>query len=89
MGEEATVCGIVSQVHYAKATKGRPHYINMGGRFPNNAFTLVIWESDMANFDYVLTTLEGKQLAITGRIAEYRGKPQIIVKNSGQIKVME
>lgn len=89
VGEEATVCGTVSQVHYAEGTRGKPHYINMGDRFPNHAFTLVIWESDLKKFDYNPKTLEGKQLAITGLIEEYRGKPQIKVKNPGQIIVID
>jgi DNA/RNA endonuclease YhcR with UshA esterase domain len=54
----------------------------MGDRFPNHAFTLVVWEDN-------LKTLEGKQLAITGLIEEYRGKPQIIVNNPEQIVVMK
>jgi len=89
VGENATVCGTVSQMHYAEGTRGKPHYINMGDRFPKHAFTLVIWKSDLKKFEYNLKTLEGKQLAVTGLIEEYRGKPQIIVKNPGQIMVIE
>lgn len=89
VGEKATVCGTVSNVHFAESSRGKPHYINMGDRFPNHAFTLVIWESDLKKFDYNPKTLEGKQLAVTGLVEEYRGKPQIIVKQPGQIVVIE
>lgn len=73
ISEEVTVCGTISQVHYAEGTRGKTHYINMGDRFPNHAFTLVVWQSDLKKFEYDLKTLENKQLAITGLIEDYQG----------------
>lgn len=89
VGEEATVCGPVSQVFHSVKTKGKPHYINMGDRYPNHAFTVVIWGSDKEKFDFDLKELENKRIAVTGTVAEYNGKPQIIVYDPGQIEVLE
>lgn len=48
----------------------------MGKPYPNQVFTVVIWGRDFMQFPMgVLQTYEGKQVAVTGFVEIYRGKP--------------
>ena len=58
----------------------------MGGDYPNNAFTGVIFSSDASKF-YSVNSYEGKVVEITGKVKEYQGKVEIIVKEKKQIKI--
>lgn len=90
IGEEAIVCGVVMQVATPKGIRGNPTYINMGARYPNHPFTVVIWGQDAMKFPMgTLKSFEGKEIAVTGLVEEYRGKPQIVVKEVEQIVVIE
>jgi len=96
VGEEAIICGIVMQVATPQGIRGNPTYINMGARFPNHPFTVVIWGSDADKFvrdadSFIrgLKSFEGKRIAVSGLVEEYRGKPQIVVKDPEQIVVIE
>lgn len=83
VGEVVTIEGPVSEVHHA--APGRATFIDMGGRYPNNVFTAVIFESDAGKFPAV-DALNGKTVDVTGRIRLYRGRPEIILDDPGQIK---
>ena len=90
IGEEATVCGELTQLAMPKGVRGNPVYLNMGKLYPNQVFTVVIWGRDFMQFPMgVLQTYEGKQIAVTGLVETYRGKPQIIVKQLNQLRVLE
>ena len=90
VGEEAVVCGQVMQVATPKGIRGNPTYINMGARYPNHPFTVVIWGRDAMKFPMgTLKSYEGKQISVTGLVEEYQGKPQIVVKEVEQIVVIE
>jgi micrococcal nuclease len=53
-------------------------------------FTAVIFASDLAKFPASPEAYyKGKKVRITGRIQEYRGKPEVILKSSNQIWIME
>jgi DNA/RNA endonuclease YhcR with UshA esterase domain len=84
VGEQVTVEGVVSEVHHAAS--GRATFIDIGGRYPNNSFTAVIFQSDAGKFPSV-DALNGKTIDVTGRIRLYRGAPEIILSDPGQIKV--
>lgn len=90
VGKEMTICGKVYQVTKPQGIRGNPTYINMGARYPNHSFTVVIWGQDAMEFPMgALKAFEGKQIVVTGLVEEYRGKPQIIVKDVEQIEVIE
>lgn len=89
VGEETTVCGLATQVSSPRNIRGNPVYINMWEKFPNHAFTVVIWGNDVAQFDYDLKELTNKRIAVTGVVADYKGKPQIVVKGPWQVVVVE
>jgi DNA/RNA endonuclease YhcR with UshA esterase domain len=84
IGQNVTVEGAVIEVHHAQS--GKAIFIDFGGRYPNNTFAAVIFKDDFNKFPNV-DSLVGKTIDITGLIKEYRGRPEIIVNDPGQIKV--
>jgi DNA/RNA endonuclease YhcR with UshA esterase domain len=84
IGQNVTVEGVVSEVHHAAS--GRATFIDMGGRYPNNVFTAVIFSENESKFPRV-DSLEGKTIDVTGRIIVYKGRPEIILNDPEQIRV--
>ena len=80
VGQTVTVEGVVSEVH--TAASGRATFIDIGGRYPNNTFTAVIFSRDVSNVD----AFNGKTVDITGPVRLHNGRPEIILDDPGQIK---
>ena len=83
VGQTVTIKGTVENVH---TTGSGMTFFDMGGRFPENAFTGVIFASDAGKFPKA-GSLAGKTVEITGPVELYKGKPEIILKEAGQLKV--
>src|SRR5262249_11840517 len=81
VGETATVTDNVDGVH--QSGKGNI-FLNMGGKYPNQAFTAFIPSSSAAQFPNA-QQYEGRTVAVSGKITLYRGKPEIIVTSPAQI----
>jgi hypothetical protein len=87
VGKTITICSKVQSTFVTKGDK-KTTYINFGKPYPNNTFTAVIFSSDSANFKYIpLEYLKEKNVCITGKVALYKDKPQIIVKKEEQITI--
>lgn len=84
VGQTVTVEGSVSEVHTARS--GSATFIDMGGSYPNNAFTGVIFAQDMATVGDV-SGLAGKTVDINGEVRLYHDKPEILVTSREQITV--
>jgi len=82
VGQTVTVEGAVSDVY---TVRSGVTFINMGGRYPDNTFSAVIFSSDRAKFPD-LKSLGGKTVDISGAVTLYRGKPEIVVKTADQVK---
>jgi DNA/RNA endonuclease YhcR with UshA esterase domain len=82
VGQQVTVEAAVSDVHTVRSGMT---FIDMGGRYPDNAFVAVIFADDAAKFPNV-SALEGKTVDISGPVQLYRGKPEIILKSADQLK---
>lgn len=88
IGETKTVQGLVVSTRYAAGSRGRPTFLNLDKPYPKQIFTIVIWGSDRSKFDEPPEIyFDGKRVLVTGKIAEYRGSPQIVVKEPNQIKL--
>lgn len=89
VGKRVIVCGLVSDASYQPRTNGQPTFINFDRPFPNHTFTAVIWTEDRSKFVPPPEAQfgPGKNVCITGAVAMYRGKPQIVVRSTDQIKV--
>jgi DNA/RNA endonuclease YhcR with UshA esterase domain len=57
---------------------------NMGGTYPNQAFTAFIPSASAAQFPNP-RQYEGRTVSVSGKISLYKGKPEIIVNWPSQI----
>ena len=83
VGETATITDKVDGVH--RSGKGNI-FLNMGGKYPNQAFTAFIPSGSSGQFSNA-QQYEGKTVAVTGKIQLYKGKPEIIVNSPSQVSV--
>lgn len=60
--------------------------LNFEEPFPKQVFTAVVFARSFKYFTN-LANLEGKTVEITGKVSEYRDRPQIILTNSAQLRV--
>ena len=81
VGENATVTDRVDGVH--QSGKGNI-FLNMGGKYPNQAFTAYIPAGSAGQFsDY--RKYDGQTVTVSGKITLYNQKPEIIVTSPSQI----
>jgi DNA/RNA endonuclease YhcR with UshA esterase domain len=81
VGQTVTVEGAVSDVNTVRTGVT---FIDLGGKFPDNAFTAVILSDDAGKFPNV-AALNGKTVVITGKVVLYKGKPQVVLNDAAQI----
>src|SRR5438132_2174563 len=81
VGETATIADKVDGVHQSR--KGNI-FLNMGGKYPNQAFTAFIPSASASKFPNA-KQCEGTTVAVTGRIVLYHGKPEIVVNSTSQV----
>jgi len=86
VGEKATVCGEVVGTHYATKSRGSPTFINLDTPYPNQIFTVVIWGSDRPKFGNPEENYRSKHVCVSGVIESYRGVPEIVAREPGQIQ---
>ena len=88
VGKKVTVCGKVKSTYKTNSINSNPTFIDFGKKYPNAIFTVVIWESALPKFSYVpKRKLKHKKICVTGTIKLYKGRPEIIVDDPGQIKM--
>ena len=83
VGERATVCGRVASERRAPNSKGQPTFLNLDGAYPHQVFTVVVWGEDRSRVGEL--PLEGAHLCVKGIITEYKGVPEIVVREKNQI----
>jgi DNA/RNA endonuclease YhcR with UshA esterase domain len=82
IGKRSSIQGVVTQVHVdEKAT-----FVNMGGIYPNQTFTAVIFPRTGID-PSELEKLNGKSIIVSGVVREHKGKPQIVVDSMNQISL--
>jgi hypothetical protein len=74
---------VVGKVFQIKSTD-KAVYINIGGKYPDNPFTAVIFQKDIVNVGNV-AVYDGKVIDVIGVITDYKGKTEIIVKDAKQL----
>ncbi len=88
VGRTVTVCGTVASASHFDRLKGEPTFLNFDRPYPDQDFTVVIWGETNSKFDRPPHELfRNKDLCVTGRVEMYKGKPQITVRDPGQIAV--
>lgn len=89
IGDSVIVKGPIMDTRYFESANNTPALFNMGGKFPNQLLTLVVYGADRINFkDAPEVFYKMKYVRVKGKIEEYKGKPQIIVRVPEQIEVI-
>lgn len=85
--EDITVCG---KVVSAKATSNGQLFLNIDKNFPNQIFTVVIFEKDYKKFPYdIIDKWEGEKICVKGRVVDYGGSPAMIINRKDRIREYE
>jgi len=82
VGQNATVCGKVASERTATNSRGEPTFINLDTAYPKQVFTILVWGDGRQTVGEL--PHEGSRVCATGVIQEYRGVPEIVVRNIGQ-----
>ena len=87
IGEYKIVCGKVKSTYLNRKVKGVPLYFNFARDYPNSPFTAIIWtQSSGGEFGTRPDKrYQNRKLCVKGVITSYKGRPQIILRNSDQI----
>lgn len=78
-----TVIGVLNNVHQSES---KTIFLDVGGAFPDNAFTAVIFARDAGKFRN-LASFVGKKIAITGKVKAYGDKPEIVLGTPDHLKL--
>ena len=63
--------------------------LNIDGNYSNHVLTIMIEDIDRKKFSYAPETfLKGKKIVVSGKVVDYKGKPEVIVTEVGQIMVV-
>lgn len=85
IGEMGTVCGVVVSSQFATRSKGQLTFLNLDRPYPNHIFTIVIWGKDRPKFSKPDLTFAGKRICVSGLIAAYEGRPEMMATDPAQI----
>ena len=84
-GKKITVAGTI--VSGRKTTNGHL-FFNLDKNYPNQIFTVAIWKKNIANFSYdPIKEWEGKQIYLTGKVADFDGIPTMIIEKENSVEV--
>ncbi len=84
VGKKVIVSGVVAQI---SASNTGAIILNIGERFRYNELMAIINKPDISNFENIIK-YAGRTVEISGTITGTKGSPQIILKNSVQIKIL-
>src|SRR6202000_3333378 len=79
LNENVTVTAKV----YGTKDFGSMVLVNLGAAYPDTPLTVVL-RGDAKSLG---SSLEGKTITVTGKVVKYKGKPEIVVEDKGQVKL--
>ena len=84
VGKEVTLCDSV----YSARAMENISLLNIGGKFPKEVITMVVFKSDKPKFESEPVELyQNKRICVTGKVTLYKDKLQIVVNDPKQVKV--
>lgn len=86
VGREVIVEGTVSQI---VTTVNLTTHVNFGGLYPNHVFTATIFKARQGLFAGVRERFEGQRAQVQGTVRLYRGKPEIVIDQPSQLRLVE
>ena len=85
-GKKHTVCG---KVVSTKKTDAGHVFINLDKQFPNQIFSISIFESNIVNFDYEPEVyLMNQEVCFKGEISSFNGTTSMVIDNGKQVKLL-
>jgi hypothetical protein len=88
MGKDVVFCGIPSGIKTFTKEDVKRVYLNFGGTYPNNTFTVTIsGRVSGAEHEALEERFNGKEVMVKGRVELYKDKPQIEVQHMEDIQV--
>lgn len=84
IGDSLTVRGYIADIHI----NDKVAYLNFENKYPKNIFSCTIFQDKFSEFGN-LAEYKGKTVEVSGRISEYRGKPQMILNSVIQINILK
>jgi hypothetical protein len=84
IGEKETVCGLVAGKYVSTQSQGTPTFIDLDKPYPNESFTVLVWERDKATVGLLPNS---GQLCVTGTITDYRGRTEIVLHDAASWSV--
>ena len=86
IGEKVMIC---DKVYSTKLIQGSNlTLLFLGGDFPDQLLTATIKVADKNKFkDHPAVYYRGRNVCVTGKLTEYKGKPGIVVQNQSQLKL--
>jgi endonuclease G len=86
-GQKKEVCGTVVSAYFSK---NKHTFLNLDKSFPNQVFSVTIWNSNLHNFAYQPhIELKDKKVCVRGKISENKGIPTMDVVNDKAIVILE
>jgi DNA/RNA endonuclease YhcR with UshA esterase domain len=85
IGEVVVVRGKITQI---ALTVNLTTHINFGGVYPNHVFTVTIFKANQSLFTGV-RDYDGKIVEVQGSVHLYKGKPEIVLTERGQIRLAD
>ena len=87
IGETVTVS---DKVFGGKLLSSNMTLIDVGAYYPNQLLTIMIPPASRGKFPgRPEVDWKGKVVSVTGKVVDYRGKPEIIINDASQIKVTQ
>ena len=90
IGDSVKVKGKIFGVRYFESAKNSPTLINVGGAYPNQLYTIVIFGDvrKKLGFDPEESKYAGGTAIVTGKVELYRDKPQIVITDPAQLRIL-
>lgn len=90
VGDSVKICGKVYGIRFVSTVQNEPTFINLGANFPNQLLTIVIWSDVRKTFTRMPEELfKDKEVCVTGKIELYKERPQVVVRDKGQLVLKE
>lgn len=84
IGDSVTVC---SKVYGIKSLE-QITFVNLGAEYPNSPLTVILREENRSKFSQPLETMyDNKNICVSGKIKEYKGRYEIEVYDPAQIAI--
>jgi len=84
VNRSVVVTGLVAEVNVAE----RLVRLNFEHPYPKQTFTAVIFAAK-TNLFPKLTGLQGSTIEVSGKVADYRGRPEIVISETNQLRVVQ